>query len=73
MLSNLAIGYVIAGILAVIGGAVRQYLAYRDGRKTEKVIQQNAVLKATLEMHKTASDVESQPAPDNFDDIANRL
>lgn len=72
MLSNIAIGYIIAGLLALIGGAIRQYLAYRDGRKTEKVIQQNAVLKETLEMHKAASDV-AVSTPSSDSDILSRL
>ena len=72
-MSGIATGYIIAGLLALIGGAVRQYLAYRDGRKTEKVIQQNAVLKATLDFNKKANEIEAKPANDSFDSLVDRL
>jgi len=72
MLSNIAIGYIIAGILAVIGGGVKLYLAYRYGRKTQEGIYKDAMLKATLDMHKAASDVAVNTPRDDID-ILSRL
>lgn len=73
MFSSMAIGYAIVGLLALVGGAVKWYLAYRNGRKTEKVIQQNAVLKATLDYNKKANEIEAKPANDSFDSLVDRL
>lgn len=72
MLTSATLAWMAAGIVAAIGAAVGKYLAYRYGRKTQEGIYKDAVLKKTLDMHKTASEVATN-TPSNDDDIIARL
>jgi len=73
MITSAAIGWAIAGLLALIAGATRQYLAYRHGRKVEQNKNKDAVLEKTLEMHKVREAIQTRPAPNSFDDLVDRL